>query len=180
MRRVTRRLRGVVPALALLLLGFAARADMAPHAAAAPPSAIIIIGDGGKTVSLGAEDFAKLARVRVEVSFATEHGPRHAVFEGPLLWTLLGESGVIDLAKPRGTVGRVVIVTGWDGYRVALALGEIAPQFEGKQVIVAERKDGQALEAGHFRLVVPGDKMGGRSLRDVARITVNEGQESPP
>jgi len=47
-----------------------------------------------------------------------------------------------------------------------------APAFEGKPVILAERTNGQPLGAGHFRIVVPGDRRGGRSVRDVASIAV--------
>jgi hypothetical protein len=34
--------------------------------------------------------------------------------------------------------------------------------------------DGKPLGDGHFRLVVPGDKRGARSVRNVARISVSE------
>jgi hypothetical protein len=67
-------------------------------------------------------------------------------------------------------VSRTVVIIRTDGYRGALALGEIAQEFEGKQVILAERMDGQPLGASHLRIVVPLDKRGGRSVRDVARI----------
>ena len=75
-------------------------------------------------------------------------------------------------AKFRDQVHQAVVVTGSDGYSVVLALGEISPEFEGKQVIVAGRQDGQPLGVGHFRLVVPGEKRAGRSARDLVRISV--------
>ena len=53
-----------------------------------------------------------------------------------------------------------------------LALGEIAPEFEGKPVLLAERMNGVALGEGHWRLIVPGDRHGGRAVRDVATITL--------
>lgn len=64
------------------------------------------------------------------------------------------------------------MITGRDGYRAVLALGEIAPDFENKSVILANRMDGKPLGAGHPRVVVPLDKRGGRSVRDVMRIPV--------
>ena len=76
---------------------------------------------------------------------------------------------------PRSRVRRcasTVWVTGSDGYSAALALGEIAPAFEAKRVIVADQTDSRPLGPGHFRLVVPGDRYGGRSVRDVVRIAV--------
>jgi hypothetical protein len=53
-----------------------------------------------------------------------------------------------------------------------LALAELAPEFEGKQVILAQQMNGKPLGNGHLRVVVPADKRGGRSVRDIARIGV--------
>jgi DMSO/TMAO reductase YedYZ molybdopterin-dependent catalytic subunit len=88
------------------------------------------------------------------------------------LWTVLQKAGVVDPAMHREQVSQSVVILGRDGYRVVLALGEIAPEFEGKQVILAERMDGQPLGDEHLRVVVPLDKRGGRSVRDVVRIEV--------
>lgn len=65
------------------------------------------------------------------------------------------------------------MIVGRDGYRAVQALGEIPPEFEAKQVILAERMNGNPLAPDHFRIVVPLDKRGGRSVRDVARIEVS-------
>ena len=110
--------------------------------------------------------------VQVTVAVEPGHGPPQRTYEGPLLWTLLDRTHAVEANKFREHVHQAVIVTGSDGYSVVLALGEISPEFEGKQVIVAERVDGQALEAGHFRLVVPGEERAGRSARDLVRISV--------
>ena len=106
-----------------------------------------------------------------QVPLAPEHGAVRA-FEGPLLWTVLSQAGAVDPAKPREQVRRAVLVTASDGYTSVLALGEIAPEFEAKQVILAERVDGAELGFGHWRIVVPGDGRPGRSARDVIKLTV--------
>jgi hypothetical protein len=62
---------------------------------------------------------------------------------------------------------------GRDGYRAVLALGEIAPEFEGKQVTLAERMDDQPFDAEQLRIIVLLDKRGGRSVWEVARIEVS-------
>jgi DMSO/TMAO reductase YedYZ molybdopterin-dependent catalytic subunit len=46
-------------------------------------------------------------------------------------------------------------------------MGEIDPAFEGKQVLLAYEGDGKAIP---LRLVVPGDKRGGRAVKDVVRV----------
>ncbi len=115
---------------------------------------------------------AQLPTIPVAISFETERGPRHGTFTGPLLWTVLDRAGAIDPAEPRSAVHEVVLVTGSDGYTAALGLGEIAPAFEGKEVVLAEQMDGKPLPPGHLRIVVPGDRHGGRAVRDVVRIAV--------
>ena len=140
-------------------------------------SGLVVAGGSGRGVTVTADDLAKLPAVQVGVSFETGHGRRQASFNGPLLWTVLDHAGAIDATKPREQVRQVVLVTGRDGYMAALSLGEIAPEFESKQVILAEQMDGQPLGPEHLRLVVPGDRRGGRSVRDVVRITVTAPQD---
>jgi hypothetical protein len=65
------------------------------------------------------------------------------------------------------------VLLGRDGYRAVLALGEIAPESEGKQVILAELMGDQPLDAEQLRIIVPLDKRGGRSVREVVRIEVS-------
>lgn len=153
----------------------------APEGEAPPaPDGLAVVPVAGAPVVLTAEVLARLPTIRSEVSFNTEHGPRHATFEGPLLWTVLSRAGAVDPARPRDAVGESVSVTGSDGYAALLALGEIAPDFEGKQVILAERMDGKPLGAHHLRVVVPGDRFGGRSVRDIVRITVSAAPPARP
>jgi Oxidoreductase molybdopterin binding domain len=138
----------------------------------ATPAPIIVTSPSHATVNLTTEDLARLPTVKIDVAFLTEHGERRASFEGPLLWTVLQKAGAIDPARPREQVSRTLVIIGRDGYRAVLALAEIAPEFEGKKVILAERMDGQPLGGGHLRIIVPLDERGGRSVRDVAQIEV--------
>lgn len=67
----------------------------------------------------------------------------------------------------------MVEVAGSDDYVIAVAMGEIEPNLEAKQILVAYLRDGKPVDpAGSVRVVVPGDKHGARSVRDVTRITV--------
>lgn len=149
--------------------GFIAGAQASPAPA---PGSIVIIGPSGHPAAVTADEIAGLPRTHLDVSFATEHGPHRGSFEGPLLWTLLVHAGAIDPAKPRQQAAETVLISGSDGYVAAIALGEISPAFEGKQVILAESEDGRALGPEHFRITVPGDQHGGRAVRDVVRIAV--------
>jgi hypothetical protein len=150
---------------ALLLAGFALAL-----AAAAPEG--ITLSAPGKQETLAGSALAALPSVHLDVAFQTEHGPRKAGFDGPLLWTVLVHEGAIDPSKPREQPRQAVLVTGSDGYSAVLAMGEISPEFANKQVILAESMDGKPLGTDHLRIVVPGEVRGGRSVRDVARIAI--------
>ncbi len=143
-----------------------------PAARPGAPDELIVADRSGKPAPMTADAIASLPAITVAVSFETERGPRHASFEGPLLWTVLDRAGAFDPAKSREQAQQFVAVTGRDGYTAVLALGEISPAFENKPVILAERMDGQALGPDHLRVVVPGDARGGRSVRDVVRLMV--------
>ena len=151
-----------------LLAGLALFGAMPLHAAV-PDGSITVQGKGG-SADLTMDAIGKLPAIQLHVAFATDHGPRDESFEGPLLWTVLDSAHAIDPSKHRDDVRQIVILTGVDGYTAMLALGEISPEFENKQVILAERMDGKPLE--HPRIVVPGDKRGGRSVHNLAKIVV--------
>jgi DMSO/TMAO reductase YedYZ molybdopterin-dependent catalytic subunit len=105
-----------------------------------------------------------------EVTYMTGHGEENARFTGVPLWTLLGEAKLADEQGKMPGLRHSVLVSGRDGYSVALSFGEFDPDFEGKAVLLAWQRDGKDLEAP--QLVVPGDKRGGRYVHDVVRIEV--------
>ena len=150
----------------VLLLPLAARAAHGPAGELALT---------GKVAHPQQFDLAKLRGLPsqdVQVSFDTEHGPEQAGFTGVALWALIGEAGGID-DKAKGAVLRHTIkVTGRDGYFVVLSTGEIAPDFGAKPALIAYQRTGEAAAASGFRLVMPGDKRGGRNVRDVVAIDV--------
>jgi DMSO/TMAO reductase YedYZ molybdopterin-dependent catalytic subunit len=120
------------------------------------------------------DDLQKLPATRETVSFMGEHGQEKATYTGVLLWTLLDKAGgPADTAGKRADLRHTMTVTGRDGYIVVLSLGELDPDFGAKGVIVAYSRDGQPFyPARGFRLVVPGDRHGGRDVRDVISIEV--------
>ena len=141
-----------------------------PTDASANPTGVIIEGRSGISPLAVPRDIAGIARATVLL--ATEHGGHPALFEGPLLWSLLDRAGAIDTAHPRDHVRQTVVITGRDGYSAILALAEISPEFSAKPVILADHLEGQPLNPDHLRLIVPGETRVGRSVRDVVRITV--------
>ncbi len=69
-----------------------------------------------------------------------------------------------------------ILVAGTDGYTVAIAWGEIDPQFANKQVLLAYEEDGKSLPQadGFAHLIVPGDVFAGRYVSNVSSVVVRD------
>ena len=96
-------------------------------------------------------------------------------FGGALLYSLLQQAGIMTVSTRKNDILRkAVLVTGTDGYDVAIALSEIIARFANKQVILAYEEDGKPLPQadGFVRLVVPGDAFAGRYVSNVAQVAV--------
>jgi DMSO/TMAO reductase YedYZ molybdopterin-dependent catalytic subunit len=130
---------------------------------------------GGAVLHPGAFGVAALQALgprTVSVTFQTEHGSRSAGFTGVPLWAVLGQAQLAPLPGKNAVLRECVLATGSDGYRAAFSLGELDPRFGGADhpVLVAFAQDGKTLDAP--RLVVPGDRGGGRYVSHLARLTV--------
>jgi hypothetical protein len=150
-----------VLAAGLFGLGAAAGAD--------PPAGIALSGHVEHELRLTIADLRALPQTGIDVSFQTGHGPESGHFTGALVWDVVQKAGITDTAGPKSRhhLQHAVLVSGRDGYTVALSVGELDPDFEGKQAILTV--DG----ADGARLIVPGDKKGGRDVRDVVAIEVD-------
>lgn len=135
---------------------------------------LLVDGHVAHPLDLPMAELMKLPVTAVDVSFQTGQGQENGHYAGVLLWTLLQRAALADAEGKRPDLRHTLTVIGRDGYTVALAFGEIDPDFEGKTVILAYQRDGHPLDSKDpLRLIVPGDKHGGRAVRDVVRITVN-------
>ena len=145
---------------------------LAPAAVAqssAPPG-LAIQGRVEHSRTLALADLQALPPVTVEVEHAHERDAQRHTFTGALLWPLLTAAGPVDEPGKRTFLQHTVLARGQDGYAVALAVGELDPNFEGKQVLIAYAQDGKPLPG--LRLVVPADTRGGRSVHDLVAIEV--------
>lgn len=137
------------------------------------PSGLLVQRSCQASLVISPERVGALKPITQTVAFATEHGERQAEWTGPLLWDVLLASGAIGSMKPTDQVRAVVRVTGADGYSATIALAEIAPQFAGRPIQLADHMNGTPVAGRALRLVVPGDRRGGRSVRDVIRIDID-------
>jgi DMSO/TMAO reductase YedYZ molybdopterin-dependent catalytic subunit len=116
------------------------------------------------------DDLKKMPAQHADVTYQTDKGPVTASFTGVLLWSLIEQAGGIDDAAKGAVIRHAIRITAKDGWVVVTSTGEIAPDFGGKPALVAYERDGKPLD--DFRIVMPGDKRGGRNARDVVTITV--------
>ena len=125
---------------------------------------------GAAPVALDAESLSRLPALEQDVGFQTSKGVKSARYKGVLLWQILKANGMIDDSGHHGELRQVFSVTGADGYRVDFSVGEIAPDFGNKAMMLSTEEDGRPLSPP--TLTVPGDKKGARNVHDVVRIEV--------
>ncbi len=143
----------------------------APSVATAQAPSITITGAGPQPLALTSADLATLPRATA----ATVSNGITTTYEGVWLSEVLKKAGVPFGAGMRGgTLSGYVIAGASDGYQVLFSLGELDPGITSGQYLLADKADGKPLfgENGDFRMVVPGDKRGARSIRMLRTLTV--------
>ena len=93
-----------------------------------------------------------------------------AAYDGVWLHEILVKAGL----EPGSDRAGYIVAFGSDGYRAVFSFGEADPTVTDTQILVADKANGQALTGrdGSFRLVVPGDIRGVRSVRQLTKIEV--------
>ncbi|HEY3914321.1 MAG TPA: molybdopterin-dependent oxidoreductase [Verrucomicrobiae bacterium] len=125
-----------------------------------------------ESLTLSLSDLQTMPRVLVK---AAEKGGTEATFDGVELYD------VVMRAKPKLTahccsneVNVVVIIRAADNYQAAFSLPELDPKFGKREILIADRRDGQAIGAakGPLEIIVPDDKVYSRWVRQANFIEV--------
>jgi len=153
--------RAAASAVALFLL-------MGPAVAQAP--VLLLEGKVKQPQRWMLDDLKKMPAEHATVSYQTDRGLVTASFTGILLWSLIAAAGGIDDSGKSAELRHAIRITAKDDYVVVTSTGEIAPDFGGKAALVAYERDGKPLD--EFRIVMPGDKHGGRNVRDVISVKI--------
>jgi DMSO/TMAO reductase YedYZ molybdopterin-dependent catalytic subunit len=130
-----------------------------------------VTGSVKQALSLTADDLEKMPRASVR---ATNDG-METVYEGVWLHEVLKKAGVPQGSALRGkALSSYVLAAGQDGYQVVFSLGELDPAFIDNEILLADTAEGKPLfgAQGRFKLVVPKDKPGARSVRMLTKIEV--------
>lgn len=136
---------------------------------APPPAAAEAALIAGETrIALTPEELAALPATEATTSFLSSRGYVAAHYKGALLWDLLEAHGVVG-EDVKAALRHTVLVSAADGHAVAFSVGELAPDFGNRPVILAWEVDGAPSEGG-LRMVAPGDTRGARHVKQVSAI----------
>lgn len=113
---------------------------------------------------------ARLAQNTVQVGYASGKGAEKHAETGVLLADALPASAFAEAPGKNPALSFAVLAVGADGYTALVAYGEYSPDFGNRGTMIATSEDGTALERP--RLVVPGDKKGGRYVSDLVELKV--------
>ena len=113
----------------------------------------------------------------VAASYTSGAGQVTDTYTGVSLWNLIQDAGLLTDPSVKNDLLRfAVVATGSDGYRAVFSLGEIAPGSGNQPDLVAYADTAGQLGTGGsdgaMRLVVPGDKAGGRYVSNLTSLQV--------
>src|SRR5271170_6400621 len=121
--------------------------------------------------TLTADDLAKMPRASVH----TTNNGIETIYEGVPLHEVLKKAGVPQGSELRGkALTTYVLAEAQDGYQVVFSIAELDPAFIDNEILLADTANGKPLfgAQGRFRLVVPKDKPGARSVRMLTKLEV--------
>jgi hypothetical protein len=136
---------------------------------------LTVQAESGKQTVLARADIEALPQVKV----TTTASGVSATFGGVALRAVLERAGVGFGETMKGKrMASCLLVEAADDYRVVIALPEIDPRFNDKQVILAFLKDGKPLDdkEGPYRIVIPDEKRMARWVRQVTTLKIAEVQ----
>lgn len=133
-----------------------------------------VVGPDGVELRVTAEDWAKLPRATVK---AVDHGGAQVTFEGVPAREILKLAGAPFGHELRGQrLSLYVLAEGSDGYKALYALPEFDGGFTDGLILVADRKNGDALgpKEGPLRMVVPWEKRQARWVRELTTLRLEQ------
>jgi DMSO/TMAO reductase YedYZ molybdopterin-dependent catalytic subunit len=153
------------------LLALALTCGLASLVCAQSKPSVSVTGAVQQPLMLTAADLVNMPRTTV----TTRNNGVEIVYEGVWLSEILKKAGVPLGADLRGpALASYVLASASDGYQVLFSLGELDPEMTDGQILLADKANGKPLaaESGTFRLVVPKDKVGARSVRLLTKLEV--------
>jgi DMSO/TMAO reductase YedYZ molybdopterin-dependent catalytic subunit len=132
---------------------------------------ITVTGAVKQPLTLNASDLAAMPRAKA----VTDNNGIQTTYEGVWLSDVLKKAGVPLGPGLRGApLAGYILASASDGYEVVFSIGELDPDMTSGQYLLADTANGKPMfgENGAFRLVIPTDKRGARSVRLLTKIEV--------
>jgi len=145
--------------------------SVAPIAFGQQAPSISVTGSVKQPLTLTAADLAAMPRAKA----VTDNNGIQTTYEGVWLSDILKKAGVPLGPGLRGpALAGYIVASASDGYQVVFSIGELDPDMTSGQYLLADTANGKPMfgENGAFRLVIPTDKRGARSVRLLTKIEV--------
>jgi DMSO/TMAO reductase YedYZ molybdopterin-dependent catalytic subunit len=148
-------------------------------------SQFMLSGDVGTPGTYDLTALSALPPTTQQVTYTSAGVPVTDTYTGVNLWTLLNSAGGITPIPgvKNSTLRNYVVAVGSDGYEAVFSGGEINPKFGNQPDMVAYADTGGQLGAGgsqgFARMVVPGDKAGGRYVSNLVTLNVGVAPSLP-
>jgi len=122
----------------------------------------------GSTTTVTAAQVTALPRLSIT---AKDHDTP-AQFDGVPLAEVIKLAGIETGSMKGPQMAQALLIEATDGYKVVFALAEVDADFATREILLADKRDGKALDEkqGPFRIVAPGDKRPARWIRQVTAI----------
>lgn len=166
--------------VAALLVSAGAPTLQAQQCSGGVSSKFVVTGDVNKPQIFNLDQLTqKYSPAQENVTYFAAGSVVTESFTGVLLWDLLNSppvGGITTNSNIKNDIlHKAIVVTGSDCYQSVFGAGEIDPSFGGSQIMVAYATGGVSLgTAGFARIVVPGDKAGGRFVSNIVEIEVKD------
>jgi hypothetical protein len=166
--------------VAALLVSAGAPTLQAQQCPGGVSSKFVVTGDVNKSQIFDLDQLTqKYSPAQENVTYFAAGSVVTESFTGVLLWDLLNSppvGGITTNSNIKNDIlHKAIVVTGSDCYQSVFGAGEIDPSFGGSQIMVAYATGGASLgTAGFARIVVPGDKAGGRFVSNIVEIEVRD------
>ncbi len=142
---------------------------------------LTIVDSDGAQCALSAEELRKMPQVTEAKCICVGKSSGYiGIFDysGVLLSEVLKKAAMTANAKEYLQENSYVVFKGTDGYQVLASWNELMESPDGRRALIALNKDGAPLppKEGQFRLVLPGDKYVGRSVKCLETIEVHKAE----
>lgn len=163
----------MIAGLALVHFANAEAPMIAPSTQPASGQMLSVGGEVPTPLSLDSKALASMTRQEVQFK---DHSGNDVAYSGVPLAEILQRAGApIGNNQMHGpNAALYVLAEAKDGYRVVYGLAELDPDITDRNVIVADRCDGQPLNdrEGPLRIIITGEKKQARWIRQLTSLVV--------